>query len=203
MVVLAKHGWRVFHHPSSLVTQVFKARYFLNSSFWEAEASASSLYCCQSIIKARKVLVDGSSFRAPEDRLVWHYDERGHFFVKSGYWVAQQWLQSSDSSASSSTTVAQLLGCQQVMVERDSLKAIIVLNETYADSSALGMIANDVLHLASIFSRVKFIDASRLCNEVAYHLAKFALSSSNNLVWFEEPSALIQELRLQVICNSG
>ncbi|KAM1000657.1 hypothetical protein FF1_007226 [Malus domestica] len=99
--------------------------------------------------------------------------------------------------------VAQLLGCQQVMVERDSLKAIIVLNETYADSSALGMIANDVLHLASIFSRVKFIDASRLCNEVAYHLAKFALSSSNNLVWFEEPSALIQELRLQVICNSG
>ncbi|KAM2572043.1 hypothetical protein TB1_006689 [Malus domestica] len=46
------------------------------------------------------------SFRAPEDRLVWHYDERGHFFVKSGYWVAWQWLQSSDSSASSSTTVS-------------------------------------------------------------------------------------------------
>lgn len=43
------------------------------------------------------------SFRAPGDRLVWHYDERGLYSVKSGYKVARQWLQSVNSSASSST----------------------------------------------------------------------------------------------------
>ncbi|KAM1236381.1 hypothetical protein ACFX2I_037400 [Malus domestica] len=178
MVVLAKQGWRVFHHPSSLVAQVFKAQYFPNSSFWEAETPASSLYYWQSIIKAKEVLVCGSkwvvgngwtirvwldkwlprpstfkvilalpperiqmkveklidtstrvwrtdllseffssdevslilslpiSFRALEDRLVWHYDKHDLFFVKSGYWVARQWLQSSNSSSSSSTNVS-------------------------------------------------------------------------------------------------
>ncbi|KAM1655185.1 hypothetical protein ACFX2K_007478 [Malus domestica] len=97
---------------------------------------------------------------------------------------------------------AQLQGFQQVVVESDSQKVIAVLNGTYADSSALGMIAEDVLQLASNFSRVKFIHASRLCNGVAHHLAKFALSSSNNLVWIEEPPTLIHDLLLQDICNS-
>lgn len=42
------------------------------------------------------------SFRAPDDRLVWHYDERGLFFINNMYLVARQWLQSMDSSALSS-----------------------------------------------------------------------------------------------------
>lgn len=46
------------------------------------------------------------SFRTPKDKLVWHHDERGHFFMKSGYWVVWQWLQSSNSNASSSNTVS-------------------------------------------------------------------------------------------------
>lgn len=46
------------------------------------------------------------SFRAPEDMLVWHYDERGIFFFKSEYWVAQQWLQSANSSASFSSNAS-------------------------------------------------------------------------------------------------
>lgn len=60
-----------------------------------------------------------------------------------------------------------------------------------------------MLQLACTFSRVKFIHASHLCNGVAHRLAKFAMSSSNNLVWFEEPPPLIQELLLQDICNCG
>ncbi|RXH68608.1 hypothetical protein DVH24_030941 [Malus domestica] len=87
-------------------------------------------------------------------------------------------------------------GCQQIIVESDSMKVISVLNGTVADSLALGMIAEDVLQLAFTFSRVKFIHTSRLCNWVAHRLAKFALSSSNNLVWFKEPPTLIQELLL-------
>lgn len=49
--------------------------------------------------------------------------------------------------------VTQLQGCHQVVVESNSLKAITVLNETYMDSLALGMIVEDVLQLASTFCR--------------------------------------------------
>ncbi|RXH96976.1 hypothetical protein DVH24_035644 [Malus domestica] len=90
-----------------------------------------------------------------------------------------------------------------VVVESDSLKAIAVPNGTYIDSSAIGMIAEDVLQLASTFSMARFIHVSHLCNRVAYHLAKFALSSSNNLIWIKEPPTFIQELLLQDICNSA
>lgn len=92
---------------------------------------------------------------------------------------------------------------QQVVIETDSLKVISILNGTVADSSALGLIVEDVLQLASTFSRVEFIHASHLCNGVAHCLAKFALTSSNNLVWFKEPPTLIQKLLFQDICNSG
>ncbi|KAM2136986.1 hypothetical protein ACFX1Q_009211 [Malus domestica] len=43
------------------------------------------------------------SFCALRYRLVWHYDERGLYSVKSGYRVARQWLQSVNSSVSYST----------------------------------------------------------------------------------------------------
>lgn len=69
-------------------------------------------------------------------------------------------------------------GSQQVVIEGDSLKVISVLNGTVVDSSALGMIAEHVLQLASIFFRMKFIHAFRFCNGVAHRLAKFALVST-------------------------
>lgn len=84
------------------------------------------------------------------------------------------------------------------MVESNSLKVIAVLNRTYIDSSAISMIAEDVWQLASTFSMARFIHVSHLCNGVARHLAKFVLSSSNNLVWIKEPPILIEELLLQL-----
>ncbi|KAM2835112.1 hypothetical protein PS2_032075 [Malus domestica] len=59
--------------------------------------------------------------------------------------------------------VAQAQGFQQVVVESDALKVIAILNGTRADSSSYGIIAGDVLQLASTFSRVIFIHSSRLC----------------------------------------
>ncbi|KAB2614120.1 hypothetical protein D8674_036436 [Pyrus ussuriensis x Pyrus communis] len=99
--------------------------------------------------------------------------------------------------------MAQQQGSQQVVVESDCMKAIVTLNRTHSDSSAIGMIADDVLQLASTFPMVRFIQVSCLCNGVAHRLAKFALSSNNNLVWFEEPPILIQELLFQDISNSS
>lgn len=82
------------------------------------------------------------------------------------------------------------------------MKAITTLNRTHSDSSMIGMIADDVLQLASTFLMIRFIHVSCLCNGVAHRLMKFELSSGNNLVWFEEPYILIQGLLFQYLCNS-
>ncbi|KAM2871279.1 hypothetical protein FF1_018936 [Malus domestica] len=52
MAVLAKPGWMVIHHPSSLIAQIFKARYFPISSFWEPKAPPSLSHCWESIVRA-------------------------------------------------------------------------------------------------------------------------------------------------------
>lgn len=80
-------------------------------------------------------------------------------------------------------------------------KLLKLLNKTHSDSSALGMIAEDVLQIAPVFSYLKLNFGPRLCNGIAHYLAKFALSFNNALVWTKKPPNLIQELLLQDICN--
>lgn len=75
-------------------------------------------------------------------------------------------------------------------MESDCLKVITTLNHTLSDVSA-----------SIQFPMVRFIHANRLCNGVAHYLAKFALSSGNNLVWFEQPLIIIQKLLFQDLCT--
>ncbi|RXH89245.1 hypothetical protein DVH24_031602 [Malus domestica] len=127
-------------------------------------------------------------------------DWRGGHLVARGTTIPRRYIGTNFGAVFSE--MAQQQGFQQVVVESDCLKAIATLNWTHSDLSAIGTIADDVLQLASTFPMVRFIHVSRLCNGVAHLLAKFALSSSNNLVWFEEPPILVQELLFQDMCNS-
>ena len=158
--LLAKQGWRFLQYPDSLVTQIFKARYFPNTSFLNAVAMPAISFIWRSILAGRDILSKGLryqigmgtkvslwsdpwlplpfsfkpfsspmegteawvvgdlidkesgewlttvihdlfsteeahlilkiplSLRNTEDRLIWHYDSKGVFSVKSGYHVA-------------------------------------------------------------------------------------------------------------------
>lgn len=79
------------------------------------------------------------------------------------------------SSAGSSKGFFYFLFFHAVL-ESDSSKAIGVLNRTYSDSSAVGMIADDVLQFASSFSNLNFVF---LVYAIGFHrLTKFSLSIS-------------------------
>lgn len=49
LALLAKQGWRLVTKPDSLVARIFKARYYPNSSFWEADLCDSPSFSWRSI----------------------------------------------------------------------------------------------------------------------------------------------------------
>ena len=60
LALLAKQGWRIKQNPHSLVHRVFKAKYFIDSSFEEAQLGRRPSYAWRSIVAAKQVIDRGS-----------------------------------------------------------------------------------------------------------------------------------------------
>lgn len=75
LALLGKHCWNFLSNPNSLVARVFKARYFPNTSFFDANRGGGVSYIWSGIWKAKEVpkkgfkwvLGDGESIRVFED----------------------------------------------------------------------------------------------------------------------------------------
>ena len=63
-VLLAKQCWRIIKCPDSLVARVIKARYFLDSNFFEASIGWNSSFLWCSLLGGREVIEKGSRWRA-------------------------------------------------------------------------------------------------------------------------------------------
>ncbi|XP_031101993.1 uncharacterized protein LOC116005900 [Ipomoea triloba] len=50
--LLGKQAWRILNHPNSLVSKVFKAKYFKHNSFLEAKLGSNPSYVWRSILEA-------------------------------------------------------------------------------------------------------------------------------------------------------
>ncbi|PRQ21155.1 putative RNA-directed DNA polymerase [Rosa chinensis] len=59
LALLAKQGWRLIRYPGSLVSRLFKARYFPHSSFLNATTPTHSSSCWRGIFVAKSVLQAG------------------------------------------------------------------------------------------------------------------------------------------------
>ncbi|MCH84712.1 hypothetical protein A2U01_0005547, partial [Trifolium medium] len=57
--LLAKQGWRLITHPSSMVAQVLKAKYYPNAQFLQAQPKQNMSYSWRSILQASWVLKKG------------------------------------------------------------------------------------------------------------------------------------------------
>jgi hypothetical protein len=68
--LLARQGWRLLHHPQSLVCRILKAKYFPHTSFLEAQVSGNVSYIWRSICEARHVLRDGLRWRVGMDLIL-------------------------------------------------------------------------------------------------------------------------------------
>ncbi|XP_062087000.1 uncharacterized protein LOC133793720 [Humulus lupulus] len=63
LALLSKQGWRLLCKPHSLVGRLFKARYYTNGSFLEAEMGSNPSYVWRSIFEARSLVVEGARLK--------------------------------------------------------------------------------------------------------------------------------------------
>ncbi|XP_062014381.1 uncharacterized protein LOC133730890 [Rosa rugosa] len=56
LAMLGKQGWRLITNPHSLIARLYKAKYYPNCSFWEAELGDSPSFSWRSIFSGRPVL---------------------------------------------------------------------------------------------------------------------------------------------------
>lgn len=63
LAMLAKQAWRLLNHQNSLFFRVYKARYFPNVSFLEAELGSNPSYIWRSLLKAREIILVGARWK--------------------------------------------------------------------------------------------------------------------------------------------
>lgn len=63
LAMLGKQAWKFISEPLSLVSQIFKARYFLNNNFMSASLGHNPSYVWRSILKARFIVRGGARWR--------------------------------------------------------------------------------------------------------------------------------------------
>ncbi|PRQ38153.1 putative RNA-directed DNA polymerase [Rosa chinensis] len=63
LAMLAKQGWGLISNPASLIARLFKARYYPNCSFWEADMGESPSFSWRSILTSRPVLKAGTQWQ--------------------------------------------------------------------------------------------------------------------------------------------
>lgn len=67
---LGKQAWRFIHYPDSLVSRVFKAKYFKNTSFMEAKLGSNPSFVWRSILESQPVLKGNCSWRVGDGRSI-------------------------------------------------------------------------------------------------------------------------------------
>ena len=68
LAMLAKQAWRLIKHTHSLFYKVYKARYFPNSTFMEAELGTNPSYVWWSLLTAREIIRKGTRWRVGDGR---------------------------------------------------------------------------------------------------------------------------------------
>lgn len=61
--LLAKQCWRLIQNPDSLISQIIKAKYYLNSSFLESEFGKRPSFILRSFMTAKDIISHGIIWR--------------------------------------------------------------------------------------------------------------------------------------------
>ncbi|XP_019199805.1 PREDICTED: uncharacterized protein LOC109193404 [Ipomoea nil] len=59
LAMLGKQAWRMLTKPDSLVTRVYKARYFPTGTFFDAQVGNNPSFCWRSIMAAKSIICSG------------------------------------------------------------------------------------------------------------------------------------------------
>lgn len=89
LAMLGKHGWRFITNPNSLVSRVFKAKYFPDSDFMEAKIGNNPSSVWRSIWEAKHVISAGMRWKIGSGNSVniigqpWLFDDNNPFITSS------------------------------------------------------------------------------------------------------------------------
>lgn len=61
--MLGKQGWRFLTNPDSLVSRLYKARYFVETDFLNSNLGHNPSFVWKTIFEAKKLLLDGIRWR--------------------------------------------------------------------------------------------------------------------------------------------
>ena len=79
LAMLAKQAWRLLQGTQSLFYRVYKARYFPNCTFLEAQLGHNPSFIWQSLLTVREVIIAGSR---------WKIGDRKHIGVTTHKWLS-------------------------------------------------------------------------------------------------------------------
>lgn len=63
LALLGKHGWRLLSTPQSLVSRLYKTRYFPKGNFLEATLGNNPSYIWRSLMAAKGTVADGARWQ--------------------------------------------------------------------------------------------------------------------------------------------
>ena len=70
MVLLGNQGWRLLKHPEKLVSRVFKAGYYPDGSFLNANIGYNPSYVWRSVLKSQTILKQGVGCRVGDGQTI-------------------------------------------------------------------------------------------------------------------------------------
>ena len=76
LAFLAKQGWRIQQSPNSLIHRVLKAKYFMNSSFMDAQVGKNPSYIWRSILVAKPMIKEGARWVVGDGRSIKIWEEK-------------------------------------------------------------------------------------------------------------------------------
>ncbi|GAU47653.1 hypothetical protein TSUD_27780 [Trifolium subterraneum] len=82
LVMLGKQGWHLMTNQNSLISRLYKAKYYPNNNFLNSTVGHNPSFVWRSICSAKFIL------RA--DKLIWRVDPHGQYSVKSAYRLCTQ-----------------------------------------------------------------------------------------------------------------
>jgi ribonuclease HI len=103
MAMIAKQGWNFITKPNTLVTKVYKARYFPNSSLFASSLGHNPSYAWRSIWSSRHVIMNGCR---------WKIGDGTKINIMNEPWLKKndgKWLQSPQEQGVANLCVNQLL----------------------------------------------------------------------------------------------